>query len=240
MTTVTRAELTLLQLARGPYGALLCWLIVLNLAAPALGGGRRMGFLLDLLNCGVLLTGIRAASPGRSARLVGSILVIADLMTHWTSLLFPDRASFAVHYALTLLILVFTTRTILLAIIRNSQVTIETLKAAVCVYLLFGLLWAYIFALIDLAVPGSFLIRLYGEEKLFGSLLVIESFPRLLYFSYCTLTTLGYGDVLPLSGPAQTFSYLEAIVGQIYLTVLIARLVGMHITQSSFERSRRP
>ena len=62
----------------------------------------------------------------------------------------------------------------------------------------------------------------------------------LLYFSYSTLTTLGYGDILPLSAPARTFSYLEAIVGQIYLTVLIARLVGMHITQSSAEGPQRP
>jgi hypothetical protein len=165
--------------------------------------------------------------------LVCAVLLIADLASHWTSVFIPDRTSFALHYGLSLVILAYTTRAILLAIIRDSQVTIETLKAAVCVYLLLGLVWVYVYALIDLALPGSFQIRLDHEEARFGHLVVAESFPTLFYFSYSTLTTLGYGDILPLSGPARTFSYLQAIVGQIYLTVLIARLVGMHITQAT-------
>ncbi len=232
-TTVIRAELTLLRLCHGAYGSLLCWLLGLILVAPGLTGGRNKGLMLDLLNCIVLLNGVRAASPRRQSMLVCAILLIADLTSHWTSVFIPDRASFALHYGLSLVILAYTTRTILLAIIRDSQVTIETLKAAVCVYLLLGLVWVYVFALIDLALPGSFLIRLEREGARFGHLVVSESFPTLLYFSYCTLTTLGYGDILPLSGPARTFSYLQTIVGQIYLTVLIARLVGMHITQAS-------
>ena len=76
-----------------------------------------MGLLLDLLNCGVLLTGIRAASPGPRSLTIGAVLIIADLTSHWTSVLIPDRASFFLHYSLTLAILAFTTSTILTAMV---------------------------------------------------------------------------------------------------------------------------
>jgi hypothetical protein len=189
-----------------------------------------MGFLLDLLVCTVLLTGLRAAAPTRRSLTVGSILVLADLATHLASVYIPDPLEFSVHYGVTLVILVYATRAILSTIVRNRQVTLETLKAAICVYLLVGLLWVYIFALIDPALPGSFLIRRSVDGNRYGHLVVHEAFPKLLYFSYSTLTTLGYGDILPLSAPAQTFSYLEAIVGQVYLAMLIARLVGVDPT----------
>jgi hypothetical protein len=237
--SVKRADFVLLRLAGGRYGALLCWLLAVSVLAPGLTGGRFMGLLLDLLMCAVLLAGLRAARPDRWALAVASILIVADLISHLASVYIPDRAEFALHYGVTLLVLGFATRTILSMIVRDSQVTLETLKAAVCVYLLIGLIWVYIFALIDLAIPGSFLIRRDAEGDRFDPLLVSAAFPKLLYFSYATLTTLGYGDILPLSGPARTFSYLEAIVGQVYLTVLIARLVGMHITQSSGEGRQR-
>jgi hypothetical protein len=236
---VGRAELSLLRLTSGPYGTLLCWLLGLNALAPAFSGGRKVGLLLDLIACGVLLAGVRAASPGRKSLGIVAILIVADLATHWPAVHVHSRATFVIHYGLTFLILGFTTCTILSSIVRNSQVTLETLKAAACVYLLVGLSWVYLFALVDLAIPGSFLVRESAEEHSYGHLVVSESFPTLLYFSYSTLTTLGFGDILPLSGPARTLSYLEAIVGQIYLTMLIARLVGMHITQSANDGSQR-
>jgi len=117
--------------------------------------------------------------------LVCAILLIADLASHWTAVFIPDRASFALHYGLSLVILAYTTCAILLAIIRDSQVTIETLKAAVCVYLLLGLVWVYVYALIDLALPGSFLIRLEDEGIHFGHLVVSESFPTLAQDGAC-------------------------------------------------------
>jgi voltage-gated potassium channel Kch len=58
------------------------------------------------------------------------------------------------------------------------------------------------------------------------------------YFSFSTLTTVGYGDIVPRSNAARTLAELEAITGQIYLAVLVARLVGLHIVDSSGSRSR--
>ena len=61
---------------------------------------------------------------------------------------------------------------------------------------------------------------------------------NLSYFSFVTLTTLGYGDIVPVSGPAKTFSTLEAIVGQLYIALLVARLVGLHTAQSIANKGR--
>jgi len=85
----------------------------------------------------------------------------------------------------------------------------------------------------ELAHQGSFRFpQIQGSEHarfVFGE----TGFSHFVYYSYTTLTTLGYGDILPLTSPARTFSYMEAICGQIFLVVLVARLVGLHIAQSS-------
>ena len=62
---------------------------------------------------------------------------------------------------------------------------------------------------------------------------------NLSYFSFVTLTTLGYGDIVPISGPAKTASTLEAIVGQLYIALLVARLVGLHAAQSMANKNNR-
>jgi voltage-gated potassium channel Kch len=58
------------------------------------------------------------------------------------------------------------------------------------------------------------------------------------YYSYVTLTTLGYGDIIPISTSARSLALLEAMMGQLYLAVLVARLVGLHISQSMMKKSR--
>jgi hypothetical protein len=110
-------------------------------------------------------------------------------------------------------------------------VTIETIKGAVSVYLLIGLIWVYLFVVIDMVWPGSFRIELTDESRAAGHMLVRQELHRLLYLSFCMLTTLDYGDIAPLRGGARTACYLEAVVWQVFLTALVARLVGMHLSQ---------
>jgi hypothetical protein len=106
-------------------------------------------------------------------------------------------------------------------------VTVETLLAALCVYLLLGLFGAFAFALIDLTAPGSF-------QTLHGPAVVwtddrsrASEFLRLFVFSYATLSGTSFGDLAPTSGFASNAASLEAMTGQIYLAVVIARLVGI-------------
>jgi voltage-gated potassium channel len=181
----------------------------------------------------VMLTGIYASSRLRRSVTIGAGLAVPALASHWGTYLIPHHVAYALHYTLTILLLSYATTTILAAVVGDAQVTIETIKGAVCVSLLLGLTWVYFFGLIDLSAPDSFRIAKGPDSLRAGHILVAEMFPRMVYFSFATLTTLGYGDIVPQSAPAQTFCYLEAIVGQVFLTVLVARLVGMHISQPS-------
>ena len=112
---------------------------------------------------------------------------------------------------------------ILLYVIRQQTIATETILAALCVYLLFGVVWGLAYALVEQLTPDAFRF----PETVSAS--AIQQ--QLLYFSLVTLTTAGYGDISPQSPFAQALANLEAILGQIYLAVLVARLVGIQVAQ---------
>ena len=99
--------------------------------------------------------------------------------------------------------------------------TIDTNKVvgAICIYLLMGLIWAFLYLLIAQATPGAF----NGLEQLPW----YENFADVSYYSYVTLTTLGYGDISPVAPIARFLVYMEAIVGVFYMAILVASLVGI-------------
>ena len=103
-------------------------------------------------------------------------------------------------------------------IFDTQLVTRNIIAAALIAYLFIGLFGANVYMLVELIYPGSFSIP---HE------IILKDPSVFKYFSFVTLTTLGYGDISPVSSQARSLCVLEALVGQIYLTVLIARLVGM-------------
>ena len=99
-----------------------------------------------------------------------------------------------------------------------KEVNIDAIVGGICVYLLLGLLWILFYAMIAYFDLAAFSID------------VLKRPMALFYFSYTTLTTLGYGDVTPVNRFAMVLSNLEAITGQLYIAVFVARLVGLYIT----------
>jgi hypothetical protein len=97
------------------------------------------------------------------------------------------------------------------------------IAAAIVVYMFLGLLWTGAYSTLELLQPGAFAIPAGFSGP---------ATRHLGFFSFTTLTTLGYGDVTPVSPMAQSLATLEALIGQIYLAVLIARLVGIHTARS--------
>jgi hypothetical protein len=111
-------------------------------------------------------------------------------------------------------------------IMRQHRVTADLILGALCSYLLLGILFAIVYRLIDAYFPGSFnLVTGQGE-----------SMSTFTYFSFTTLTTLGYGDITPAASGVRQLVILEALLGQIYLAVLVARLVGLQAAQAFEER----
>src|SRR5262249_55188943 len=118
--------------------------------------------------------------------------------------------------------------TILTAVLRDQIVTGDTISGALCVYFLIALVWMFLYLLVESVHPGSFRIA-------DGAIPAIDTAHRssdfvslFLYFSLVTLSTVGFGDIVPITGPARGLVALEGIVGQFYLAVLVARLVGLY------------
>lgn len=115
---------------------------------------------------------------------------------------------------------------------RNmTVVTYNTITGAVCIYLLLGLVWSIMYAIIELLQPHSF-NGLYSSHGI-SPQDFFEVFGHLFYYSYVTLTTLGYGSVSPHTLLASAFSCAEALTGQLYLAIIVARFVSVFASQES-------
>ncbi|MEM6533477.1 MAG: ion channel [Myxococcota bacterium] len=110
-------------------------------------------------------------------------------------------------------------------VFQAGEVNADRLYAVCSVYLLAGIAWAFLYATIETVFPGSFNLGPLGPSG--------DPAPPLVYFSLVTITTLGYGEITPLSPVARTFASLEAAFGQIYLAVLVARLLGFQMTEGT-------
>jgi Ion channel len=126
-----------------------------------------------------------------------------------------------------MILLGFTVVIILRHILTTRRVTYDTISGAVCGYLLFGVMYAFAFVIIDYFYPGSFSISLKSPGA-HPYVYVKQEFQHYVYFSFVTLASLGYGDIAPLSAPARACAAMEGIAGQFYIAVLIARLVSLH------------
>ena len=112
---------------------------------------------------------------------------------------------------------------------RVRSVTLDTILGSVCAYLLLGMTWTMACILIQIFVPGSYAVG--GQPLVFGGG-GRGIYPDFIYYSFVTLTTLGYGDVSPVGDMAQMFAVTEGIVGQLYLTIFVARLVALYVRRS--------
>lgn len=126
-----------------------------------------------------------------------------------------------------LLLLVFTTFVILNSVAREREVELDTVVGGICVYLLIGVCFATVYRLLVDLVPGAFLIGGQPLESVGPGSSSLAA--HLLYFSFITLTTTGIGDITPNSEIAQMLTAGESVVGQLYVAIFIARLMGLHV-----------
>jgi len=142
------------------------------------------------------------------------------------------------NHASTVVFLFLVLGCILVQVWRQKTVDTDTIVGGVVVYLMLGVAFAGLYQLLEFVAPGSF-VTSNSEAGRWG---VWERdsgiYPRLFFFSFVTLTTLGYGDLVPASETAGALTSAEAVTGSLYLTILISRLVGLHIAGSRAEADR--
>jgi hypothetical protein len=209
----------------GKYGSLLVVLVTLMVLQPTID--TTIGnYLLEVIFIAVLIAGLRAIEIKKNLLRFECMLLIVSLVLNATGIFFGNDELFFLGIACRALFLLLVALTILVDLFHGRKVDGDTLAGAVCVYLLIALIFSYCFLLIEVFVPGSFSFT-QGHSRM--QLWVSKEFFPFFYFSLVTMTTVGYGDMSPVTTVARTFASMEAIVGQLYLTILVARLVGMHL-----------
>ena len=172
---------------------------------------------------GVLLT------QARHRRLLGWILAAAAGTERIATIVAPGPTLDMIGTFSWLLFVAFITASQLRSVLRQREVTGETICMAVSVYLLMGFSWALLYAIIFQRHPESFAgIVAAGSIQ---STHFQHIFPVFGYFSLTTLSTIGFGDITPITLQARYAAVAEGITGQFYLAILVARLVGMQMTQ---------
>lgn len=189
---------------------------------PFLEGYIGIGILLDIFFSFILFFGAYAAGQRKYLFIIAMLIGLPAFVALWSKEFVASPALISVGDVLMVLFFAYMTVIILSHLFRQQEVTADMIMGAVCVYFFLGLMWGFVFSLLEGLQPGSFRFGA-GQAGHVGNF---------TYYSLVTQTTLGYGDITPATAPARSLSVLEAIIGQLYLAVLIARLVGIHISQS--------
>jgi len=220
----------------GPDTARFSWLLAALIVALALPPVlHSFGVEVASLRLGlvaVLVASIFVVSRRRSSLWLGIALAIPAIAMDWASLAVGSRelamASSVVAILFLGLVIVATGESLM----RTERVTTDTILGGICVYLLLGLLWVSAFTLLEIAQPGSLLVNGMALDQGGAEAHEAFRFTEILYFSFVTLTTVGYGDITPATSGARALASGEAIVGQLYVTIFVARLVGLHLAHS--------
>ena len=201
---------------------LLIALAVLLICAPfveELEGGR---LILSVLFSLVLVAAVFAVANRKRTLAIALVLAVPAITGRWISHFRPDVLHPAVFLVCALLLLAFVIGHLLHFILGAPVVTMEVLCASIAVYLMLGLTWTVAYWLVDQVTPGGAFS--FNTERGGHSMNGFTGF----YFSFITLSTVGYGDITPVSRAARWLAAMEAMTGLLYVAVLIARLVSLY------------
>jgi hypothetical protein len=184
--------------------------------------------LMDIFWSAVFIGVIYAVSHKKHHILIALLLALPMLGSIWSRYFVKLSALEVVGGLCGAAFFIFAIIQILIFIYSQKKVTRDLIVGAAIVYLLMGLTWSFIYGVLESLHPGSFsLPEIQG----------ISTSRHFLYYSFVTITTLGYGDITPVTSLARSLCVLEAVIGQLYLVVQVAWLVGVHVSQSMLKKS---
>lgn len=220
-------KLPIIEIHVGRFLFLLISLILWFILSPFLESLMGLSTLVDLFVTFVLLSGVFAVIQRKGVFIFSLSFAIFTVLLRWSLHLLNISSLEPVNHILSILFMGFIVGIILSYLFTEKEITSDVIMGAICGYFMIGFLWNNVYALLEVLEPNSFQ---FSQASTAGA-------PNFIYYSFVTLTTLGYGDITPVSNPAQSLSLLEAVMGQLYLAILVARLVGIHIAQSHSKES---
>lgn len=225
------------RLAERRHTGLLLALVVLFAARPLVGnaGGAAVAFSIALMVVMLValytvqvdeLIGERDALLAQKKRRgkIGWLLAIPAALERIALAFTQSHSVVIMGLIFWVLFFGYITWNELRAVLKQKEVTGETISLSICIYLLLGLDWAVFYIVLFYVQPHAFN---------FGSAppSITQSFPIFVYFSLTTISTVGFGDITPLTLQARYAAVAEAITGQFYLAILVARLMGLYMTR---------
>ena len=174
-----------------------------------------------LIFAAIFVIGVGSLRGAGRAFPIGMIFVVAGVIL---SVLASQVESVAFQFGALLTLIGFLVTAIMHTMKQvavGADMSMNRIVGAICVYLLLGVIWALTYSVLELAIPGSFAGFEAWSNRGWDS--------EWLYFSFVTMTTLGYGDLLPISATARVMAYLQAVFGQFYIAILVAGLVSAYI-----------
>jgi hypothetical protein len=182
----------------------------------------------------ILVPALWAVGGGRRQAAWGLVLAVPALAGKWLNHFHPNLVPAVAYLAPALLFILLVILHLLRFILRARRIDSEVLCAGMATYLLLGLVWAFAYILVARLDPGAFAFTAgpAASQTMKGL--------TALYYSFITLSTVGYGDILPVSDLARMLAMMEAITGTLYVATLIARLVSLYSSAAPSDQARTP
>jgi voltage-gated potassium channel len=219
--------------SQGRFTVLMIFLLSLFVVLPFFEHSPFAMVLLEGLFSFIMMAAIYAISHQRKSLIAACVIALPALAGRW----FPQYATsppfFVIVTVFTIIFFACIAVFIVIHVARSKQITSDTISAALCVYLLVGLTWAAMYSIIFLVDPRAFAMPALRSSEYPGIAPIRAEVFRLIYFSFATLTTTGYGDIAPATAVSRGLAVLEMILGQFYVAVIVARLVSLQILHAA-------
>jgi hypothetical protein len=193
---------------------------------PILSHGRSGAIFIKIIYSFMLLTGLSSVAKNKKYAIIGTVFVTIGLVVNWLGIE-PTRSVLIAHDFGAILFNFFFALAILFKTFKPGDITFQRIQGSIVVYLLMGLIFAFAFQA----------IYLFAGTPSYNNMNVYD-FKGFLYFSFVTLTTVGYGDITPVHPLARSLANFEALIGQLYPAILIARLVSMEFESSNRKKAK--
>ena len=202
--------------------ALLVFLLALIVMSPIIAANASW-HLIELIFDGILIAGVYSVGPTKN-RWPFLVLTVATLGVRWGEKLSGAPQLDLGALSISVVWLIYADSIIIAHLFKRRDVTVDTILGAMVAYLLVAVAFTFVFEIIEIQNPGSFSGLADG-----AALDRSELTNSMMYLSLVCITTMGFGDIVPVSDIARPLAVLEGVFGQLYLAVMIARLVGLHI-----------